>query len=136
MSDLTSNDRNIYRNIRITDLGHYRLPAAGVVSILHRISGAAMFLFLPFLLYLFKKSVTSEVSFAVFRALMGHWYIKLVVLGLIWAFLHHLIAGVRHLLMDAHHLLEKDSGRNSALAVLAVSIVISVIAGLKLFGAF
>jgi succinate dehydrogenase / fumarate reductase cytochrome b subunit len=136
MSDLTSNDKKIYRNIGISDLSHYRLPAAGVVSILHRISGAGMFLFLPFLLYLFKKSVTSEISFSVFRGFMGHWYIKLVVLGLIWAFLHHLIAGVRHLFMDAHHLLEKESGRNSALAVMGLSIVISAIAGLKLFGAF
>jgi succinate dehydrogenase / fumarate reductase, cytochrome b subunit len=136
MSDLTSIDRKIYRNIGITDLGHYRLPAAGVVSILHRISGAGMFLFLPFLLYLFKKSVTSEISFSVFRLFMSHWYIKLIMLGLIWAFLHHLIAGVRHLFMDAHHLLEKDSGRNSALAVLGSSILISAIAGLKLFGAF
>jgi succinate dehydrogenase / fumarate reductase cytochrome b subunit len=136
MSDLTSNDRKIYRNIGIADLGHYRLPLAGIVSILHRISGLGMFLFLPFLLYLFKKSLTSEVSFKVFQSFTSHWYVKVILLGLIWAFLHHLFAGVRHLFMDAHHLLEKESGRHSAAAALCLPIVIALIAGAKLFGAF
>jgi succinate dehydrogenase / fumarate reductase cytochrome b subunit len=136
MSDLTSTERKIYRNIGIADLGHYRLPLAGIVSILHRISGAGMFLFLPFLLYFFKISVTSERSFLLFRGLVGHWYVKVILLGLIWAFLHHLIAGVRHLFMDGHHLLEKESGRNSALVVLASSLFLALMAGLKLFGAF
>ncbi len=60
MSDLTRPTRPIYRNIHVGQLVAYRLPAAGWVSILHRISGALLFLALPFLLYLFDRSLTSE----------------------------------------------------------------------------
>ncbi|MGA2548764.1 MAG: succinate dehydrogenase, cytochrome b556 subunit [Burkholderiaceae bacterium] len=136
MSELTKDDRPSYRNIHILQIAHYRLPAAGLISILHRISGAGLFLFLPFLLYLFRASLTSELSFATMQGLLQLWYVKLIVLALSWAYLHHFCAGIRHLFLDVHVGLTKEKARNSALAVFAISLPLTVVVGLKLFGAF
>lgn len=133
-----------FRNINaFNDLPTYRLPPAGWVSILHRVSGALMFLLLPFIVWLFDKSVSSELSFAKFRAAFNvgvgiypAWFINLVVLALIWAYLHHLIAGLRHLFMDATHSVTKEFGRSSAVFTLAVSIGLTVLLGAKLFGLY
>ncbi|WP_028603097.1 succinate dehydrogenase, cytochrome b556 subunit [Ottowia thiooxydans] len=132
-----------FRNINITDITTYRMPPAAIVSILHRISGALMFLLLPFIIWLFDKSVSSEVSFGQFTAafttglwFFPGWFIKLVVLALIWAYLHHLIAGLRHLYMDATHKLSKEFGRSTALTTLVLSVALTVILGAKLFGLY
>ena len=133
-----------FRNINaFNDLPTYRLPPAGWVSILHRVSGALMFLLLPFIVWLFDKSVSSEISFGKFRAAFNAgvgiypaWFINLVVLALIWAYLHHLIAGLRHLFMDATHAVTKEFGRSSAVFTLAVSIGLTVLLGAKLFGLY
>src|SRR3569832_2646933 len=97
-----------FRNINaFRDLPTYRLPAAGWVSILHRISGVLMFVLMPFIIWLFDTSVSSEYSFAKFRSAFGNGLgfvpalvVKLVVLALIWAYLHRFIAGERRLWMD------------------------------------
>jgi succinate dehydrogenase / fumarate reductase cytochrome b subunit len=136
MSELTQVDRKVYRNLSLSQLLIYRLPLAGKLSILHRISGAALFLFLPFLLYLFRKSLTSEISFHLFRNIVGLWYVKIVILGLTWAFLHHLIAGVRYLVMDLHVGLDKDVAFKSSIVVFAISLPLTLLVALKLFGAF
>jgi succinate dehydrogenase / fumarate reductase cytochrome b subunit len=140
---MPSTPRPVFRNIHITDIRTYRLPAAGFVSILHRVSGAVMFLLLPFIVWLFDASLTSEVSYdrftSAFVAGIGFlpgWFIKLVVLGLIWAYLHHFIAGVRHVWMDATHSVTKEQGRSSAVVTLAASAVLTVVLGAKLFGLF
>src|ERR1700712_299645 len=93
-------------NMKLIDALGYHLPLAGLVSILHRVSGLVMFILLPFIIWMFDTSVTSEVSYArftsVFTAGAGFlpgWFIKLVALALIWSYLHHLIAGLRHLWM-------------------------------------
>jgi len=125
-----------YRNIHVSQILTYRLPAAGVVSILHRISGAALFLCLPLLLWLFDLSLISELSFGRLREFAGHWLVKLVLLGLIWAFLHHLVAGIRYLVLDLHVGLEKAASRASAISVFAISLPLTLIAGLRLFGVF
>jgi succinate dehydrogenase / fumarate reductase, cytochrome b subunit len=129
--------------MRLVDALQYRLPLAGVVSILHRASGGLMFVLLPFVIWLFDVSVTSEVSYeqftAAFSAGIGAlpaWLIKLVVLALIWAFLHHAIAGVRHLWMDMTHSVTKEHGRHSAVFTLASSIVLTLALGAKLFGLY
>ncbi len=129
--------------MRLTDALQYRLPPAGVVSILHRVSGALMFFLLPFIVWLFDASLTSEVSYdrftSAFVAGIGFlpgWFVKLVVLALIWAYLHHFIAGVRHLWMDATHSVSKAQGRSSALVTLIASAVLTVLLGAKLFGLF
>jgi succinate dehydrogenase / fumarate reductase, cytochrome b subunit len=130
-----------FRNINaLSDLPGYRLPLAGVVSILHRISGALMFLLLPFIIWMFDMSVSSEISFARFaNAFAGSagWFLKLLALALIWAYLHHLIAGLRHLRMDmSHAAVSKESGRRSAAVTLVLSVGLTLVLGAKLFGLY
>jgi len=133
-----------FRNINaFTDLTTYRLPPAGWVSILHRISGLVMFLLMPFIVWMFDSSLSSEISFegftSAFSAGIGFvpgWFVKLVALALIWAYLHHLIAGIRHLYMDATHSVTKEFGASSAYVVLALSIGLTVVLGAKLFGLY
>ncbi len=126
-----------FRNIHVTQLAQYRLPLAGIVSILHRVSGALLFLVgLPFVLYLFQQSLTSEISFESYRAIVSHWFAKLVLLALVWAYLHHFCAGIRYLVMDVHLALEKGQAKTSAAIVAAVSLVLTFVVALKLFGAF
>ena len=133
-----------FRNIHaLKDLPTYRLPPAGWVSILHRVSGALMFLLLPFIIWMFDTSLTSEYSFARFSAAFGvglgfvpGWFIKLVALALIWAYLHHIIAGLRHLWMDATHAVTKEFGHNSAIVTLVLSLGLTAVLGAKLFGAY
>lgn len=129
--------------MKLTDALQYRLPVAGVVSILHRISGAMMFVLLPFIIWLFDTSLSSEVSYERFTAAFAVGIgpvpgvlVKLVVLLLIWAYLHHFIAGVRHLWMDATHSVSKEQGRGSAIVTLASSLLLTVALGAKLFGLF
>jgi len=143
MPELTTK-RPEFRNINaFKDLTTYRLPAAGWVSILHRVSGLLMFLLLPLIVWLFDTSVSSEISYerfvAAFAAGLGFvpaWLLKLVVLALIWAYLHHLIAGVRHLWMDATHAVTKEFGKSSAIVTLVLSIGLTLLLGAKLFGLY
>lgn len=125
-----------FRNIHVTDLANYRLPLAGFVSILHRISGFMLFLLLPFILYLLEQSLTSEISFVKFRSMLDNWSVKLVILAICWGYLQHFCAGFRHLMMDLHFGLDKDSARNSAVMVLGFSGSLTVLVALKLFGVF
>ena len=132
-----SKSRPEFRNIHVSQLAAYRLPLAGIVSILHRVSGALMFLVgIPFILYLFQQSLTSEISFESFRAIVSHWFAKLVLLALIWAYLHHFCAGIRHLVADVHVALETEQARTSAAIVAAVSLALTFVVALKLFGVF
>ena len=141
----TAKKRPEFRNINaFKDLPTYRLPVAGIVSILHRISGLIMFLLMPFILWMFDTSVSSEISFSKFKSafnigmlgLPGFLW-KLVAMALIWAFLHHLIAGLRHLWMDTHHdAVSKEFGKSSAVVTLAVSIGLTLILSAKLFGLY
>ena len=136
--------RREFRNIHaLRDLPSYRLPPAGWVSILHRISGALMFVLLPFIIWMFDTSISSEYSFARFSSAFnnGLWQlpavlVKLVTLALIWAYLHHLIAGLRHVYMDVNHAVSKEFGRSSALFTLALSLGLTAVLGAKLFGLY
>jgi succinate dehydrogenase / fumarate reductase cytochrome b subunit len=103
---------------------------------MHRISGAALFLLLPFILWLFDLSLTSEVSYARLVQVGSNVLVKLVLVGLAWAYLHHLIAGVRYLMLDLHVGLDKPVARTSALAVYWISLPLTLIAALKIFGVF
>lgn len=125
-----------FRNIQVTQLARYRLPWAGKVSILHRVSGAMMFLLLPFVLYLFELSVTSELSFAKFSDLLSGGFVKLVLLALIWGYLHHFCAGIRFLLLDVHVGVSKPASAKSAVSVMIVSLLLTAVFGLKLYGLF
>jgi succinate dehydrogenase / fumarate reductase cytochrome b subunit len=109
------------------NLMQIRLPLPGLVSILHRVSGAALFLFIPFLLVLFEASLQSPQTFARFKLVLSYWVVKLIVIGLVWAYLHHLCAGVRHLALDLHYGTDLPVARASSWAVLAVSIALTLV---------
>jgi succinate dehydrogenase / fumarate reductase, cytochrome b subunit len=136
--------RTEFRNINaFQDLTTYRLPPAGWVSILHRVSGAMMFLLMPFIVWMFDASLSSDISYesftAAFSAGLGFvpgWFVKLVALALIWGYLHHLMAGIRHLYMDATHSVSKEFGASSAKVVLIAALGLTVVLGAKLFGLY
>ena len=134
-----------FRNINaFTDLPSYRLPLAGIISILHRVSGAIMFVLMPLIIWMFDTSVSSEISFAKFKGTFNAGMLglpgmiwKLLALALIWAFLHHSIAGLRHLWSDTHHsAVTKEFGKTSAMVTLVLSVGLTVILGAKLFGLY
>jgi succinate dehydrogenase / fumarate reductase, cytochrome b subunit len=133
-----------FRNINpFNDMPGYRWPLAAIVSGMHRFSGLLMFLLMPFIIWMFDTSVSSEISFArftsAFRNGLGFFpgpLVKLVALGLIWAFLHHFIAGLRHIYMDVFHTVSKEAGRISAQWTLALSLGLTVVLGAKLFGLY
>jgi succinate dehydrogenase / fumarate reductase cytochrome b subunit len=140
----TARQRPEFRNINaISDLPTYRLPAAGWVSILHRVSGALMFVLMPFIIWMFDNSITSEISFASFAAAFSigigfvpGWFFKLVALAIIWAYLHHFIAGIRHLYMDVFHAVTKEFGKSSAIVTLVLSLSLTAVLAAKLFGLY
>ncbi len=134
-----------FRNINaFKDLPGYRWPLASLVSGMHRISGAIMFLLMPFIIWIFDKSLSSEISFAKFKlafnvgmlGLPGFLW-KLVALALIWAYLQHFIAGLRHLTMDVSHAaVSKEFGKTSAAVTLVLSLGLTLVLGAKLFGLY
>ena len=140
MSEMT---RQRPGTMRLIDAVKYRLPLAGLVSILHRASGLLMFALLPFIIWLFDNSLSSEISYDTFTSafvagigFVPAWFVKLVVLALIWAFLHHSISGVRHVWMDMTHSVTIKQGRSSAIVTLVSSLVLTVLLGAKLFGVY
>ena len=141
MTELATKKRPEFRNINVfKDLPTYRMPAAAIVSILHRISGVLMFVLLPLVIWMFDTSVSSEISFARFRhAFEGGTgvLLKLVALALIWAYLHHFVAGIRHVRMDvSHKAVGKQAGATSAKVTLVISLLLTVALGAKLFGLY
>jgi succinate dehydrogenase / fumarate reductase cytochrome b subunit len=141
----TKPKRPEFRNINaFKDLTTYRMAPAAWVSILHRASGAIMFLLMPFIIWMFDTSVSSEISFEKFKAAFNIGMLglpgfvwKLVALALIWAYLQHFIAGLRHLFMDMNHdKATKEFGKSSALVVLFLSLTLTAVLALKLFGVY
>ena len=112
------------------DLSKIRQPLPAIVSILHRISGAGLFLLLPFLLFLLQGSLRADVDFVSFKqSVLDNPLVKLLLTGLLWAFMHHLAAGTRFLLLDLHVGGELAQARASSKLVLVVSLVLTVLIG-------
>jgi len=109
------------------DLTTIKLPLPGKVSILHRVSGAGLFICLPVILWLFSASLSSAETYATFKSVFASLPVKVLLAGLIWAYLHHFCAGVRFLLLDLHIGIDKETANKSAVGVLAVSIPLTVI---------
>jgi succinate dehydrogenase / fumarate reductase, cytochrome b subunit len=121
-------ERPVYRNIGMSDLAHYRLPIIGIASIVHRITGVALFVGIVLLLPMLQMSLKSEAGFDAFRAIVwGNWIAKIVLIGLLFAIVYHLFAGVRHMIQDGNKWLELASARSSAVAVFALSAVVTAI---------
>ena len=133
----------VYTNIHVSQIVRYRMPMAAIVSILHRISGALLFMLLPLAIWLFDTSVTSEITFDRFRSVFAGgvgflpgWFLKLVVLAMIWGYLVHFIAGLRHLWMDATHSVSMQQGRVSANVTLVLSTLLTLLFAARLFGLY
>lgn len=110
-----------------------KFPVMAIVSGMHRISGAILFLCLPLLLWLWQESLASQQSFESFRAVVAHPLMKLVLLALAWGYLHHVCAGIRHLALDLHLGTDLPAARASGYAVLVVSIALTVVVGVALW---
>lgn len=138
MSDSAPKPRPQFRNLSVPQiLFNYRLPLAAKASILHRASGALLFLSLPLILVpLFAASITSPESYAAISAWTSNPVCKLILLALIWGYLHHFCAGIRYLMLDLHIGMDKASAQKSAGVVFGVSLALTVVFGLKLFGAW
>jgi succinate dehydrogenase / fumarate reductase cytochrome b subunit len=124
-----------FRNIGLSDISKYRLPLPGRLSILHRVSGILLFLCLPLvLLPLWGTSLSSPEGYASVAKCVGYLPVKIVLLVLLWGFLHHFCAGIRFLILDLHYGTDKATARKTAGAAFAVSLVLTLIFALKLFG--
>jgi succinate dehydrogenase / fumarate reductase cytochrome b subunit len=116
------------------DLVRIRLPLPGLVSILHRVSGAALFLVgIPLALVGLQSSLGPGDAFAGVQALLAQALIKLLLLGLIWAYLHHFCAGIRFLFLDVQRGIELAPARRSSIVVLVVSLALTVLVGVRLW---
>ncbi len=116
------------------DLNLLHLPPPGMVSILHRVTGVAMLLFLiPFALLALQTSLISESKFEFTRNVLNFPLVKLVVLGFLWAYLHHLFAGIRYLLLDVHIGIAKEPARKSAVAVLVLGLAATALIGARIW---
>lgn len=110
-----------------------KLPLPGFVSILHRISGLALFLALPLLLLMLQYSLRSAETYAHLQEMLAQPWIKLIELGLLWAFLHHFCAGLRYLAIDLHWISSLKQARTSSKVVMGVSVLLTVLIGVKLW---
>lgn len=121
---------------KFLNLLEIKQPLPAVASILHRVSGAGLFLMLPLLIWLLQLSLGSTESIETLKAIFANPLVKLILLGLLWAFLHHFCMGIRILLIDVHVGVDKQPARTSAKVVLVVSLLLTAILGLKLWGAY
>jgi succinate dehydrogenase / fumarate reductase, cytochrome b subunit len=116
------------------DLKAIRLPLPGIVSILHRISGAGLFLLgIPLGLLALQASLAAPESFAALKSVFANPLVKLVTIGFCWAYLHHFCAGIRFLLLDLHIGDELPAARRSSTIVLAVSLALTLIVAVRLW---
>lgn len=115
------------------NLMQIRQPLPAIISIMHRISGAVLFLAIPLLLWLFQSTLESPASFAGFQSVMANPLVKIVLLGLLWGYLHHLLAGFRHLFLDLHVGVELETARLTSMIVLAAGIALTLAVGVALW---
>ncbi len=129
-TEMQTKQRPVFLDLRVLTKS---LPIPGIVSILHRISGVLLFILLPVLLCLLAGSLSSGDTFAAYKSYAAHPLSKLILIGLLWAFMHHLIAGIRFLLLDAHMGVELQAARKSARWVLISGIVSALVLGALLW---
>lgn len=116
------------------DLNLLNLPMPGLVSIFHRITGVAMFLFLiPLTLIILQTTLQSEAGFAVWKGYFNNIVVKIILMGFVWAFMHHLFAGIRYLLLDLHIGIDKQPAQVSAKVVLAAGLIATAIFAVRVW---
>lgn len=111
------------------EIPNIRLPIPGIVSILHRISGVILFVSLPLLLCFLAGTLSRESAFETYQFVVANPLVKLGLIVLLWAYLHHSIAGIRFLLLDAHKGLELQTARTTAKFTFVAALVLTVILG-------
>jgi succinate dehydrogenase / fumarate reductase, cytochrome b subunit len=110
------------------DLNLLHLPPPGLVSIFHRITGAAMFLLLiPSGLYILQMVLSGEAGFRWWQSIWANPLVKLIVIGFVWAYVHHFVAGIRYLFLDVHVGIDRESAQKSAKAVLLAGVIVSAL---------
>ncbi len=130
MTEHTLKMRNRPKHLNLFQI---RLPLPALVSILHRASGAVIFLLLGLLLWLLQGTLASGARFEAVRAAVAQPLVKLILVGLLWAYLHHLLAGVRHLALDLHYGTTLEAARASSRLVLFGALALALIAGVALW---
>ena len=116
------------------DLNLLHLPMPGLVSIFHRITGVVMFLFMiPAVLYVLQTTLRSETGFEQWKSIFDQPVVKLIALGFVWSYLHHLFAGIRYLLLDIHVGTSLESARSSARIVLGLGLLATALVGVRLW---
>lgn len=111
------------------DLSSIKQPPMAIASILHRISGIVLFLLLPFMLYLLDQSLQTAISFDALRIMLANPYYKFLLWGFSAALTYHVLAGIRHLLMDMGFGENINAGRCSAMIVIALAIILTIVLG-------
>ncbi|KTD28051.1 succinate dehydrogenase cytochrome b556 subunit C [Legionella maceachernii] len=112
------------------DLGTIRFPVMAIASILHRISGLILFLLMPFILYLLSKSLSSAISFMQMQVLLQSPFHKLLLWAFSAALVYHLLAGIRHMIMDLGYGEEVKAGRQTAIWVIALAVILTIFLGI------
>jgi succinate dehydrogenase / fumarate reductase, cytochrome b subunit len=107
------------------------LPLPGFVSILHRVSGVFLFLALPLFLWMLQASMRSIETYTQLVEILQHPLSKLVLLGLLWSFMHHFFAGIRYLALDLHLLSSLARARASSKWVMGASLLLTVLIGVR-----
>ena len=116
------------------DINLLHLPMPGLVSIFHRITGVAMFLFLiPVVLFVLQGTLGSEAGFNHWKSVFAHPLAKLILLGFVWCYMHHLFAGIRYLLLDVHVGIALEPARTSARIVLAAGVIATGLVGVRIW---
>ena len=111
-----------------------RQPLPAIVSILHRISGALLFLIgIPLLLWVVQRALASPDAWTHMRTSLAHPVAKLTLLALAWAYFHHFLAGIRHLVMDLHIGMDLAAARRSGAFVLVLAVVLTFAVAVKLW---
>ena len=114
-------------------LHQIKLPLPGFVSILHRVSGLLLFCALPLLLLMLQYSLRSIETYTQLTEVLGNPLIKIILIGLLWAFMHHFCAGLRYLAIDLHLVRDLAQARNSSKVVMVVSLALTLFFGVKLW---
>ena len=119
---------------KYVDINLLHLPLPGLVSIFHRVTGVVMFMFLiPAVLFVLQCTLGSEAGFNEWKSVLAHPLAKLIVLGFVWSYMHHLFAGIRYLLLDVHVGIALEPARMSARIVLASGVIATVLVGVRIW---